>query len=97
MALPCHPQLLRRVKDTKPQMQTKSKQERQQNLAKAFAVASNSSAAKLRSVILFDDIYTTGTTIREAIATLANHQIAVRGVIVLARPEFANLKTITNK
>jgi ComF family protein len=86
-ALPCHPQLLRRIKDTKPQMQTRSKQERAQNLASAFAISAphSSRTGKLRSVILFDDIYTTGTTIREAIATFAVSKIAVRGVIVLAR------------
>jgi len=85
--MPCHPQLLQRVKDTKAQMQTKSKKEREQNLSKAFTVLSNRSS-NLQNVILFDDIYTTGTTIREAIATLSLNNIAVRGVIVIARPEF---------
>ena len=86
-AKPCKPQLLQRVKDTKAQMQTKSKQEREENLSKAFTVPLNQQS-KRQDVILFDDIYTTGATIREAIATLANHNITVRGVIVLARPLF---------
>ncbi|GBO52931.1 hypothetical protein APA_732 [Pseudanabaena sp. lw0831] len=86
-AMPCKPLLLQRVKDTKAQMQTKSKQEREENLSKAFTVPSNRSSSQ-QDVILFDDIYTTGATIREAIATLAANNIKVKGVIVLARPQF---------
>jgi ComF family protein len=86
-ANPCKPQLLQRVKDTKPQMQTKSKQEREENLSRAFTVPL-SQQNKKQDVVLFDDIYTTGATIREAIATLAANDITVRGVIVLARPLF---------
>jgi ComF family protein len=86
-AMPCKPQLLNRVKDTKAQMQTKSKQEREENLSKAFTVPL-SQQSKPQDVILFDDIYTTGATIREAIATLAAKNIKVKGVVVLARPQF---------
>lgn len=86
-AIPCKPQLLRREKDTKAQMQTKSKQEREENLSKAFTVPLNQQS-KQQDVILFDDIYTTGATIREAIATLVANNIKVKGVIVLARPQF---------
>ena len=85
--LPCNPKLLQRVKDTKAQMQTKTVKEREDNLSQAFTVPSKLQANQ-RDVILFDDIYTTGATIREAIATLANSNIAVRGVIVIARPQF---------
>ncbi len=86
-AMTCKPQLLQRNKDTKAQMQTKSKQEREENLSKAFTVPLNQQS-KYQEVILFDDIYTTGATIREAIATLAANNIKVKGVIVLARPQF---------
>lgn len=87
--LPYNSQLLQRIKDTKAQMQTKTKQEREANLAKAFIVPSNRHFHQ-RDVILFDDIYTTGATIREAIATLVASNITVRGVIVLSRPQFKN-------
>jgi len=88
-AIQCIPQLLQRVKDTKAQMQTKSIQEREQNLSKAFTVPSAqvSQRTNSRSIILFDDIYTSGATIREAIATLATSKMTVRGVIVIARPQ----------
>ncbi|WP_271252548.1 ComF family protein [Pseudanabaena sp. Chao 1811] len=85
--LRCNPKLLQRVKETKAQMQTKSKQEREQNLSRAFAVPSTQSSDQ-QEVILFDDIYTSGATIREAIATLKASNIAVRSVVVLARPQF---------
>lgn len=84
------PQLLQRVKNTKPQIDTKSKQEREENLNSAFTVA-NQFKNKLISVILFDDIYTTGATINEAIATLKSANIKAIGVIVLATPKFKEL------
>lgn len=89
--LTCHPQWLQRIRDTKAQIQTKGGKEREQNLAQAFSVPStysSKSSAQTKSVILFDDIYTTGATIREAIATLASKNIAVQGVVVVARPQF---------
>ncbi len=84
--LNCYPQLLQRVKDTKAQMLTKSATERQQNLSQAF-VAQVTSKLKQRQVILFDDIYTSGATIREAISALRKAHINVCGVIVIARPQ----------
>jgi len=85
--LPHRPQWLTRVKNTTPQMQTKSKQEREANLAQAFQ-AHIPSHQKVRSVILLDDIYTTGTTIREAIKALQAEGIRTASVVVLARPSF---------
>jgi ComF family protein len=90
-SLPCNPKLLQRVKDTKPQMQTKSKGEREQNLSNAFVVSSvlrSPQKSHHHNVIIMDDIYTTGTTIREAIAALSAQNITVKSVIVLARPQF---------
>ncbi|MFN5856049.1 MAG: ComF family protein [Pseudanabaenaceae cyanobacterium] len=98
------PQLLRRIKNTKAQMQTTSKAERITNLAGAFAVDQslaraiqhNYQSLKTKSaetespqapkVILVDDIYTTGTTINEAIQALAQSGISVGAVLVLSRP-----------
>ncbi|MBD2179177.1 ComF family protein [Pseudanabaena sp. FACHB-1998] len=85
--LSCNAMLLQRVKDTKAQMQTKSSKERIENLARAFTVSFQHNSNQ-RNIILFDDIYTTGATIREAIATLATHQFRTCAVIVLARPQF---------
>ncbi|MFM7888317.1 MAG: ComF family protein [Pseudanabaena sp.] len=82
--IPCKPQILQRVKETKAQMQTKSVKEREENLSQAFV----SIKTNYRDVILCDDIYTTGATIREAIATLRRRDMNVRAVVVMARPQF---------
>lgn len=81
----CFPHALRRIKNTKPQIQTKSKQERQSNLEQAFAVGQVSELSQ--SVILLDDIYTSGATVREAIAVLKTSNIDVTAVVVLAKPK----------
>ncbi len=80
------PNILKRVKNTKPQIDTKSKQERQENLSAAFSLGK---PHKNISVLLFDDIYTSGATVREAIATLKSANIDVIGVVVLAIPKFS--------
>jgi ComF family protein len=82
----CFPQALNRIKNTKPQIQTKSKQEREINLEQAFEIGQVSELSK--SVILLDDIYTSGVTVREAIASLKTAGINVQAVVVLAKPKF---------
>jgi ComF family protein len=83
----CFPHSMSRTKNTKPQIQTKSKQEREINLERAFAVGQVSELSK--SVILLDDIYTSGATVHEAIASLKNSGINVQAVVVLAKPKLA--------
>ena len=58
---------LLRVKNTTPLKQLNPK-ERQNNLKKAFKITQND--VKLKTVILIDDIYTTGSTIDEAASVL---------------------------
>jgi predicted amidophosphoribosyltransferase len=61
--------------------------ERKSNLAQAFQMGKVSGLGK--SIILVDDIYTSGATVREAIATLATSNITVIAVVVLAKPKLA--------
>ncbi|MCM1027525.1 MAG: ComF family protein [Roseburia sp.] len=67
MKLPVYPKMLVRVKNTVPQKKL-NPEERQNNLKKAFIMGRND--VKLKTVIVIDDIYTTGTTIDEAARVL---------------------------
>lgn len=67
MNIPVYPKMLLRVKNTVPQKQLNS-EERQNNLKKAFIMGRND--VKLKTVLVIDDIYTTGTTIDEAARVL---------------------------
>ena len=59
---------LRKVRHTLPQTSFSKKAERLQNLSGAFAA--NAPAISGRNIILFDDVYTTGSTLSEARAVL---------------------------
>lgn len=64
--VPVYENLLLRVKNTQP-LKRQNPEERQNNLKKAFIIAQND--VKLKTIILVDDIYTTGSTMDEAAAT----------------------------
>lgn len=65
--LPVYPKMVKRVRNTTP-LKLLDPEERQKNLKKAFIIAQND--VKLKSVIIVDDIYTTGSTIDELTETL---------------------------
>ena len=67
MGIPVRTKLLLRVKNTTPLKQLNPK-ERQNNLKKAFLITGND--VKLKTILLVDDIYTTGSTMDEAARTL---------------------------
>ena len=67
MKLPVYPDLLVRVRDTVPLKRLNPK-ERQNNLKKAFNISRND--VKLKTILLIDDIYTTGSTMDEAVRIL---------------------------
>lgn len=67
MGIPVYPEMLVRVRDTAPQKKL-NPEERQNNLKKAFNMGRND--VKLKSIIVIDDIYTTGATIDEAARAL---------------------------
>ncbi len=75
---------LARVRETQAQY-ILSPSERQQNLARAFAVTPEFHRQPTNApVLLVDDIYTTGATVISAIQTLANSGISVHGVVAVA-------------
>ncbi len=61
--VPVYDKLLLRVKNTMP-LKRQNLEERQNNLKRAFKMAQND--VKLNTIIIIDDIYTTGSTIDEA-------------------------------
>ena len=67
MGIPVASKLVRRVKNTLPQKELDLTQ-RQNNLKKAFKI--NKNDVKLNTIIIVDDIYTTGSTIDALAATL---------------------------
>ena len=82
--LPLKPEGLKRIRDTKPQFQL-SVQDRQANLKDAFGLGKAfQHRHPHKKVILIDDIYTSGATIKTAIRTLKRANIKVAGVIAVA-------------
>jgi ComF family protein len=61
-----------------------SKSARQENVAGAFAIDPKSQLQPGATVLLIDDIYTTGATVRSAADVLSARQINVCGVAVVA-------------
>ena len=82
--LPLLTQGLVRGQATLP-MHRLSLQARQQNLAQAFQLGPSLRRIVRPSVLLIDDIYTTGTTAQSAVNTLTQAGISVRGMLVVAR------------
>ncbi|MFZ2187597.1 MAG: ComF family protein [Candidatus Moraniibacteriota bacterium] len=75
-----------RTRYTKPQMKTRTREERLSNLLGAFAIApKNISLIQGKSVWLIDDVATTGTTLEECARILKNSGAKNVFGIVLAR------------
>ena len=69
----CNFELIKRIKDTKPQYNL-SKVERLKNLSNAFEV--NKNAYHNKTILVLDDICTTGTTFEEIIKELKSNNIS---------------------
>jgi len=75
---------LKRTKKTTKQS-SQSKSERQKNLKNAFKVKNSAQKIKNSSVLLVDDVYTTGSTADECSKALLNFGVEKVFVITLAR------------
>ncbi|MGL5061015.1 MAG: ComF family protein [Microcoleus sp.] len=85
--LPLRRQGLERVKDTKPLFEL-SLQQRQAEMKDALILGKDFRHRLPRDrVLLIDDIYTSGTTVREAIKVLKQSGISVYGTVALASPK----------
>lgn len=77
---------LERVRETQAQFSL-SRQERVDNLSEAFVLGKSFRRhAPVSPVLLVDDIYTTGATVKSATQTLQGQGIEVYGVVAIARP-----------
>lgn len=81
MEIPVYSDLLFRIKNTTP-LKKQNPQERQNNLKKAFIIRQND--VKLDTIIIIDDIYTTGSTVDEIAGVLKCHGVKYIYVITLA-------------
>lgn len=62
--------ILRRVKKTTPQVEMKDRDKRLQNMTNVFTLFSNVLISQSLKIFLFDDVFTTGATMRSAANTL---------------------------
>jgi ComF family protein len=83
--------VLERVRSTQAMFGLNFSQ-RQTNLSNAFQVSPHWQKQLSSPVLLVDDIYTTGTTIREATKVLRENKAVVCGVAAIAAPEQLNYK-----
>ncbi|AFY56734.1 putative amidophosphoribosyltransferase [Rivularia sp. PCC 7116] len=82
---------LKRIKETEALFGL-SATERKQNLNQAFDIGKDFRQLPNVPVILVDDIYTTGATVKSAIETLNKYKIIVSGVAAVAVPSKGNYK-----
>ena len=81
--VPVRTDILARIRDTVPLSSLSSHEERMENIAGAFEVQSPDSIQN-RKILLIDDIFTTGTTINEALK-----------ILQVASPDCVDVLTLT--
>lgn len=74
---------LERIRETEAQFKL-TPQQREENLADAFIVGKSLVQKSTSPVLLVDDIYTTGATVRAAAAALRRQGIEVYGLVAIA-------------
>src|SRR5579884_447047 len=79
-----NPFALKRIRNTKPQFEIKSRDEKKKNVRGAFSLE-NSGKIKEKSVLLIDDIFTTGSTIDECARVLLDFGASCVQVVTLMR------------
>lgn len=82
--LPLEDDLLRRIRETRPQIKMKNEEERQKNLRGSIVIEQEGEAvlSQYQNVILVDDVYTSGATAKEAVAAI--QRAGIRNITVFA-------------
>lgn len=78
------PYSLRKIKETKPQIEFKDRTGRRRNVKGAFGVPDNVKIVG-KSVLLLDDVFTTGATSDECVKTLLSNGVESVQVLTLMR------------
>lgn len=79
--------LIKRIKNTKPQYNL-SKKEREENLKDAFALCENYQDFQNKKILIFDDIFTTGSTMQEMIKTFKDKGVNDLYVLITSCSEY---------
>lgn len=83
--MPVRTDILKRVTATTPQVEMKDRRERLQNMKDVFALAHDTCNMTHDTVILFDDVFTTGATMRAAGETLKHAGVKSVWAVTMAR------------
>ena len=84
LKLPVYENILVKIRDTAPQAETKNRDERLRNVQNSFAVRNNEQIFK-KDILLIDDVFTSGSTAREAVRTLREAGSGSVTVLVVAK------------
>jgi len=85
--LPLERNLLERTRDTKSQMKIKNPRERETNVKNSIRLKDEGKAAlsQYQSIILVDDIYTSGATVKDAVRVLRSAGVRDITALVIAK------------
>lgn len=87
ISIPIETEVLIRIKRTPPQMKIKNIKKRKENISKAFSVT-NTEKIKEKTILLIDDVSTTGNTIFECAKTLKENGAKKVFATVIARQSY---------
>jgi ComF family protein len=84
LRVPFNPLALKKVKDTKPQYEMGNESERRKNVRGAFIIE-EASGVSGKSILLLDDVFTTGSTLNECTRVLLKSGVKKVQVLTLMR------------
>jgi predicted amidophosphoribosyltransferase len=84
LGVPLDPFVLVKLRETRPQFEISDEEERSRNVKGVFSVV-NPAAIKRKSLLLVDDIFTTGSTVNECARVLLQGGASRVQVLTLLR------------
>jgi len=83
--IPVRTDILRRIKETTAQVAMRRRDARLKNMEGVFGISGKVDASRVGAVLLFDDVFTTGATMRSAANILKRHGIKFVWAVTMAR------------